>query len=54
MEKSVEKKIQMAVISGASHALKFKNANWKATDDEIIRMVSREMDEILKKIDNEE
>ncbi len=47
-----KKKLKMAVISGASHALKFRNEKPHATDAEIIAQVSKVTTEILDKIDN--
>ena len=43
--------IKMAVISGASHALKFRDKNPRATNEEAIRHVSENMGEILAKIE---
>jgi len=45
------KKLKMAIISGASHAIRYKEENPRATEDEVIRFVTREVDEILDKID---
>ena len=45
--------IKMAVISGASHALKFRERHPRATNEEAIRHVTEKMDEILKKIEEE-
>ena len=45
--------IKMAVISGASHALKFRDRHPKATNEEAIRHVTEKMDEILEKIEEE-
>ncbi len=53
MDDEESKKLKMAIISGASHALKYKQENWKATDEEIIRKISKEIKEILDKIDQE-
>lgn len=47
-----EKRLKMAIIAGAAEALKFKEKNWKATEDEIIRHITGKVDEILDKIDN--
>jgi hypothetical protein len=49
-----EKRLKMAVISGASHALNFRNEHPRANDDEVIQHITREIDGILKKIDEEE
>ena len=48
-----EKKLKMAVISGAAHALTYKTSNPKATEQEIIQHVTLKVDEILEKIDAE-
>ena len=50
--KDEQKRLKMAVIAGASHALKFKEKNWKASEDEVIRHVSERVEEILEKIDD--
>jgi len=51
---SPEKRLKIAIISGASHALAFKLENPRASDEEIIQQVSRESDDILDKIDAQE
>ncbi len=43
----------MAVISGASYALKFRDKNPRATNEEAIRHVTEKMDDILRNIENE-
>ncbi len=48
----VEKELKMAVIAGAAHALKYKEENWRASIDEVLRNISENMDEILGKMDN--
>jgi hypothetical protein len=48
-----EKKVKMAIIAGASRALAHKSVNPKESDEEIIRMVSRESSEIEKKLDTD-
>lgn len=50
--KDEQKRLKMAIIAGASHALKFKEKNWRATEDEVIRHVSENVGEILEKIDD--
>ncbi|MBX4196699.1 hypothetical protein KW805_03865 [Candidatus Pacearchaeota archaeon] len=47
------KKMKMAIISGAHHALKYKKENWKASDEEIIQYISKDIKDILEKIDQE-
>lgn len=43
-------RLKIAVISGASHALKYKKENPKANDEEILRQVTRNVHDILSKI----
>lgn len=50
----IKKKLKLALISGAAHALKFKNENRHASDDEIIQQVNRESNAIVNKLDSEE
>jgi acetone carboxylase gamma subunit len=50
--KDEDKRLKMAIIAGASHAIKFKEKNWRATEDEVVRHVSENVREILEKIDN--
>jgi hypothetical protein len=47
-------RLKMAVISGASKGLEMKARNPKATDEEVIQMVTNDVDEIVKGIDAEE
>ncbi len=42
----------MAVIAGAVNAIKYKNKNWKATEDEVVKHVTDNIDKILEKIDD--
>lgn len=51
MEK--DSKLKMALISGASHAIKFKELNPEASEQEVLKHITREADDILEKIDNE-
>jgi adenosine deaminase len=46
--------IKMAVISGASHALKFRDRYPRASNEEAIRHVTEKMKDILKKIEEDE
>ena len=43
-------RLKIAVISGASHALKYNKDNSRASDEEILRQVTRNVQEILGKI----
>lgn len=45
--------LKMALISGASHALKYKRSNYHASDDEVLQYINREAEEILAKLDSE-
>ncbi len=49
----VNQKLKMAVISGASHALKYKEKNPRAGDSEIIQHITREVDSILQNFEEE-
>ena len=51
---SEKKRIKMALIVGAAHALKYKHMNPSVSDEEIIQHVSRESSEIVSKVDTEE
>ncbi len=46
------KQLKMAVIAGASHALKFKDKNWRATEEEVLQYISEHIDEIVAHMDN--
>jgi len=46
-------KIKMAIISGASHALKYKQESPNSTAEEIIRRINRESNSIIEKLDSE-
>lgn len=45
--------LKMAVIAGASHALKFKGKNIRATDQEILKHVTESAEDIVRKIEEE-
>ncbi len=47
-------RLKIAVISGASHALQYRQDNPRSSDEEILRQVTRAMNEILGKIGQEE
>lgn len=49
-----KKRLKMALIAGAAHALKYKIKHPSSSDEEIIQYVSRESNEILEKLDTEE
>lgn len=46
-----KKRLKMALIAGAAYALKFKTKHSNSSDKETIQHVSRESNEILKKLD---
>jgi len=47
-----EKRLRMAIIAGASEAARFKNRNWRATEEEVIQHVTDNANNILKEIDD--
>ncbi|MBU0761323.1 MAG: hypothetical protein KJ600_06860 [Nanoarchaeota archaeon] len=47
-------KIKIAAISGASRALKFKEKNPLATEQEVIQFITSKMDEIIANIEDGE
>lgn len=49
-----KERLRMAIISGASHAMKYKERNPASSSEEIIKVVTKESDEILSKIDSDE
>jgi len=44
-------KIKMGIISGASHAIRYKEANPRATEDDVVRYIYSNINQILSKID---
>lgn len=48
-----KKRLKIAIISGASHAIRFKEKNPRVSEDEVIRYVTSEVGKILEKIDQE-
>ncbi len=48
-----EKRLKIALISGAAHALRFKTENPRASEQEILQYVTLQADKILEKIDAE-
>ena len=42
-----KKKIRMAVIAGASHALKYKQSHKRSTDEDAIQFVTKETEKIF-------
>ena len=49
-----EYELKMAVIAGASHALKFKEQNPRASDNEIMQHVADKVEKIVRVIFDEE
>ena len=47
-----EKRIRMAIIAGAAYAVRYKEKNYKASEDDVIRHVTDNVAEILEKIDD--
>jgi len=47
------KKLKMAIISGAAHALRHKQENPKLSEEEVLKYVTEEANNILEKIDEE-
>ena len=47
-------KLRMAIIAGASHALKYRDKNPRADTAEVIKHISDKADEILEKMGEEE
>lgn len=45
--------LKMAVIAGASNALKLKSQNPKWADEKIFQKINREIKEIISKLDKE-
>jgi len=48
----MEKKIKMAVISGASEAIKFKDKNPDATNEEVMQHITDNSEKIAGNIDS--
>ena len=48
-----KKRTKVAIIVGASHALKYKEKNPRASEHEVIQHITKEMDTILDQIDKE-
>ncbi len=46
-----DEKMIMAVIAGANEALKYKEENFNASDQEVLRFVTKKAKEIVRKID---
>ena len=46
------KELKMALIAGASHAIKFKEKNGRASEEDVIKHVSDNSDNIINKMDN--
>jgi len=44
----------MAIIAGASYALKYKSKNPNSTEDQIIQQISKDAESIVKNIDDDE
>ncbi len=53
MPKENEEMVKRAVISGASHALEYKERNPNESDSEVLRQVMRDLRDIIREIDKE-
>ena len=51
---SEKEMLKMAFVSGAAQALKFKRKNPNATDDEAIRHVTSESNEMLRRLGSDD
>lgn len=47
-----ENELKMAIIAGASYAIRYKEKHPRATEDEVIQHIAGKVKEILQKIDN--
>ena len=47
----VDSQVKMAVIAGAAEALKHKSQNPKKTDEDVIKHITRSVEDIIGKID---
>jgi hypothetical protein len=54
MRMADRKRMKMAIIAGASHAIKFREQNPEANGDQIIQHITKNAENILKNIDEEE
>lgn len=52
MEKE-DKRLKMAIIAGASHAIRFKERNLRATEEAIIQHIIKEVNNILSQVDKD-
>lgn len=46
-------KLRMAVIAGASHAIKYRDTHLRADTAEVIRHINEQMDDILATVGSE-
>ena len=51
--KDNQKRVKMAVIAGAARAIRFKERKPRATEEEIIQHVTKDMDGIIGQIDKD-
>lgn len=51
MVKDTLSRMKMAVIAGASEAIKHKSNNPRMSDDEVLKQVARKVDDIIENID---
>jgi len=53
MEIEEEKRLKMAVISGAAKALRFKEENPKSSEQEVMQHITDSTEKILENMDEE-
>jgi len=49
---SEEKRLRMAIISGAAEAIRLKERKPRATEDEILQHITENVERILERIDD--
>ncbi len=47
-----KKRLKMAIIAGAAEAFKYKEKNWKATEEEVLQHITDNVQAILGNIDD--
>lgn len=51
LELMVDEKVKIAVIAGAARALRYKERNPSAPEEEILQHIAAEMEQIVGKVD---
>ena len=49
-----KKKMKMAIIAGASHAMNYKQKNPGATEEQVLQHITKEANFILENIDGDD